>query len=164
MPNASEAGPVPLQGVRVIDLSNGVAGAYGAKLLAAWGADVIKVEPPEGDPTRQRLPRVGDSPDGSILFAYLNTGKRSVVVDPMTREGIEAVTDLVQGADVVIESHAPGWWARRGLDLEAMRKAHPSLIVCSVTPYGQTGPQAGRHRRTSQQERRRPTTKSEQAR
>ncbi len=143
MPTASEAGPVPLQGIRVIDLSNGVAGAYGAKLLAAWGADVIKVEPPEGDPTRQRLPRVGDSPDGSVLFGYLNTGKRSVVVDAMTREGIEALRDLVGTADVVIESQAPGWWARRGLDLDAARADNPSLIVCSVTPYGQNGPQAG---------------------
>ncbi|MCA9843718.1 MAG: CoA transferase [Dehalococcoidia bacterium] len=143
MSTASEAGPVPLHGVRVIDLSNGVAGAYGAKMLAAWGADVIKVEPPEGDPTRHRLPRVGDSADGSILFGYLNTGKRSVAVDPLTREGIEALTALVAPADVVIESHAPGWWARRGLDLAAARKANPALIVCSVTPYGQDGPQAG---------------------
>ena len=74
-----------LDGVRVVDLSRGVAGAYGTKLLSAWGADVIKVEAPSGDPTRAMEPRLSEDPDGSLLFAYLNTTKRSVVLTLTTR-------------------------------------------------------------------------------
>jgi formyl-CoA transferase len=78
---------LPLAGVRVVDLSDGVAGAYGTRLLAAWGADVVKVEPPGGDRTRRLGPMAGDGPDASILFAHLNTGKRGAVIDAETGSG-----------------------------------------------------------------------------
>ncbi|MDA0365663.1 MAG: CoA transferase [Chloroflexi bacterium] len=131
-----------LAGVRVVDLSDDVAGAYAAKLLAGVGADVIKVEPPAGDPTRQIGPRVGDTLDGSILFAYLNTGKRGVVLDPADGAQLAQLRALIAGADLVIESGAPGAWRERGIDFDAMIEAHPALVVCSITPFGQDGSRA----------------------
>jgi crotonobetainyl-CoA:carnitine CoA-transferase CaiB-like acyl-CoA transferase len=131
-----------LAGVRVIDLSDGVAGAFGTKLLAAWGADVIKVEPPGGDPTRFVLPRISSDPEGGILFAYLNTGKRSVVLDSGSRDDRRSLLHLIETAALVVESAAPGAWTERGVDFEALRRSNPSLVVCSVTPFGQDGPRA----------------------
>ena len=135
-----------LNGLRIIDLSRDVAGAYGAKLLAGFGADVIKLEPPGGDPTRWLPPRIdgsgGASPDGGILFAYLNTGKRSIGLDPDVAGERDALLRLLRGADLIIESAAPGEWAARGIDFDALLEAEPALVVCSVTPFGQTGPRA----------------------
>jgi len=131
-----------LAGVRVVDLSNDVAGAYAAKLLAAAGADVIKVEPPGGDPTRHIGPRVGDTADGSILFAYLNTGKRSVVLDATDAGQRGRLRALVEAAELVIETGAPGEWRDRGIDFDALLDEHPALVVCSITPFGQDGPRA----------------------
>jgi len=135
-----------LQGLRVVDLSDGIAGAYATRWLAALGASVVKVEPPEGDPTRRTGLRRDDSGETSALFAYLNTGKRSVVLDPA--EGSDS-TDrahlirLLEGADVVVETGAPGEWLARGIDLQGIRHAHPAQVVCSITPFGQSGPRAG---------------------
>ena len=135
-----------LHGLRIIDLSRDVAGAYGAKLLASFGADVIKLEPPGGDPTRWMPPRIDDSPDvspdGGILFAYLNTGKRSVVLDPDVELERDSLLVLLRGADLIIESGAPGEWAKGSIDFAALLNEKPALVVCSVTPFGQTGPRA----------------------
>ncbi|MDA1239810.1 MAG: CoA transferase [Chloroflexi bacterium] len=131
-----------LQGTRVIDLSDGVAGAYAARMLALLGADVVKVEPPSGDPTRSSGPRRDDSGETSALFASLNPGKRSAVIDAETVAGRGALLALVEGADIVIESAPPGWWAERGLDFAALTAAHPGLVACSVTPFGQSGPRS----------------------
>ncbi|MBM3140920.1 MAG: hypothetical protein FJZ92_12120, partial [Chloroflexi bacterium] len=131
-----------LEGVRVVDLSDDVAGAYAARLLAALGADVVKVEPPEGDPTRRRSPRIGESPDGGVLFAALNAGKRSLVLDPDRADDREALWRLLIGARVVIETGAPGAWRARGVDLDALLEARPATVVCSITPFGQDGPRA----------------------
>ena len=135
-----EAGGI-LSGVRVLDLATDVAGAFAAKLLATFGADVIKVEAPGGDPTRWLPPRTeGDSPDAGILFAALNAGKRSLIADPGYRGDIAMLATLLDRARIVIESGAPGEWLERGLDLSG---APASTIVCSITPFGQDGPRAG---------------------
>ncbi|GMU39530.1 MAG: CoA transferase [Chloroflexota bacterium] len=130
-----------LHGTRVVDLSRDVAGAFACRMLALLGADVVKVEPPEGDPTRRRGPRRDDGGESSALFASLNVSKRSAVLDPDTVEGRGAILSLVERADIVVEDATPGWWAARGLDFAALTEARP-LVVCSITPYGQDGPLA----------------------
>ncbi len=133
---------LPLAGIKVVDLSDGVAGAYGTRMLGAWGANVIKVEPSAGDPTRHRGPRAGNDPDESVLFAYLNAGKRSAIFDSSDPADIAQLRALVLASDLIVESAPPGWWAGRGLDLAALRGERPALVVCSVTPFGQDGPRA----------------------
>ena len=132
-----------LSGIRVVDLSTDVAGAYAARLFATYGADVIKVEPPAGDPTRRLSPVGGDGPDASVLFAYLNSGKRSAVADLDDDRARGDLLRLLDTADVVFESFAPGALAERGVDLAALAQRRPRLVVCSITPYGQDGPRAG---------------------
>ncbi|MBN9492642.1 CoA transferase [bacterium] len=136
-----------LEHIRVIDLSTDVAGAYGAKLLAAFGADVIKVEPPGGDPTRQLNSIEPGNPDAGILFAYVNANKRGVVLDAGDPADHEQLCALLRRADVIIESGAPGEWATRGVDFASLLEERRSLLICSVTPFGQNGPRA--HWRTT---------------
>ena len=112
-----------LDGVRVVDLSTEIAGPYCAKLLADARADVVKVEPADGDPMRARR--------SGALFEFLHTSTRSVVGEP----GDPAVTELCIRADIVIESGTPGT-----LDVGALRERNPSLVVVSITPFGQDGP------------------------
>ncbi len=134
-----------LEGVRVIDLSADVGGAFAARLLGVYGADVILVEPPEGHAIRHLPPHLGDdagNPDASILAAYYHAGKRSITLDLDTTEDRETLESLIAGADAVIESYAPGELAARGIDLEALSERHPGLVVTQITPYGQTGPRA----------------------
>ncbi|MGE3856893.1 MAG: CaiB/BaiF CoA transferase family protein [Dehalococcoidia bacterium] len=137
-----------LQGTRVIELSTDVAGAFTGRLLALYGADVVVVEPPEGHPVRHlppwpASPDAAAHPDDSVLFAYLGAGKRSAVLDLTTAEGVARARALVDGADVVIDSGAPGRLAALGLDLAAMSEARPALVVLQISPYGQDGPRAG---------------------
>jgi crotonobetainyl-CoA:carnitine CoA-transferase CaiB-like acyl-CoA transferase len=134
----------PLAGIRVVELATGVAGPYAARLLADYGADVVKVEPPGGDPTRREGARPGPRPDPerSPLFLNLNTNKRSVVADLAVDGDRAMVAELIETADVVVESHRPGALARLGLDLARCRRRRPELVVVSVTPFGQDGPYA----------------------
>src|SRR5690606_6100118 len=118
-----------LEDLRVVDLSTDVAGAYAAKFFATFGGDVIKVEPPEGDPTRFLEPRLGDSPDLGVLFAYLNTGKRSAVLDPADATQHDALWRLLLTADLVIETGAPGEWAVRGIDFDALLEERPAIVI-----------------------------------
>lgn len=133
-----------LDGTRVIELSTDVAGAFTGRLLALYGADVVVVEPPEGHAIRRLPPWPGvhPSPDDSVLFAYLGAGKRSVVLDFATAEGVAEVRRLVEGAEIVIDSGAPGRLAALGLDRAAIGEAQPALVVLAITPYGQDGPRA----------------------
>ena len=138
--------PAPLDGVRVVELTDGVAGAYTGRLLALAGADVIKVEPPEGDVVRRWGPFPGDDPgevvaEQSALHLHLNTAKRSVVADLARADDRALVADLATQADVVLESFPPGR-APEGLDVEALRAATPALVVTSITDFGQDGPYA----------------------
>jgi CoA:oxalate CoA-transferase len=131
----------PLQGIRVLDFSIMLAGPYCARLLADVGADVVKIEPPEGDDMRLRTPlRDGNS----TYFGQLNAGKRSLALDLKSAEAIQLVRRLVAETDVVVENFRPGVMDRLGLGYEALREINPRLIYCSISGYGQTGPAAER--------------------
>lgn len=133
-----------LAGMRIVELSTNVAGGYAGRLLAMYGADVIVVEPDGGHALRSLPPWPKDerNPEDSILFAYLGAGKRSVRLDLHEPGDLEAARRLVQTADAVIDTHAPGELAALGLDLGALAEEHPALVVTQITPYGQTGPKA----------------------
>src|SRR5690606_15308964 len=126
----------PLAGVRVIELATGLPGGYAGKLLADFGADVIKLEPPGGDPGRAKGPFPGDVVDleQGALHLHLGTNKRSAVCDLGTEAGRELVRGLVRGAHVVLESGAPGELDRLGLGYEVLRGLRPGLVVTSITP------------------------------
>ncbi|NND67295.1 MAG: CoA transferase, partial [Halioglobus sp.] len=125
--------------LRVIDFSTTIAGSYATKMLADAGAEVIKVEPPEGDPLRRWCSSVDDidlqRPDDAALFRFLNTSKQSIVGSP----GDAAVQELVAGADLVVNTFAPAQY-----DVEALAAARQSLVVLSITPWGRTGPYSQR--------------------
>lgn len=131
-----------LEGVRVIDLTRDVAGPYASLLLASQGADVIKLEPPGGDPSRTFGPFPHDEPhpERSGLFLHLNRYKRSVVVDPASESGAERIRSLAAGAHIVLEDHAPGAALAWGWGWETLHAANPALVLTSITPFGQTGP------------------------
>ncbi len=138
--------PTPLDGIRVIELARILAGPWAGQTLADLGADVIKVEAPEGDDTRRWGPPFIDN-GGELSAAYFhatNRGKRSVICDFRTAEGQETVRRLVADADVVIENFKVGGLAKYGLDWESLRAVNPKLIYCSITGFGQTGPYAHR--------------------
>ena len=129
-----------LDGIRVIDLTRGVGGPYAGRLLAEFGADVIKVEPPGGDQTRRFGPFPNDvpHPERSGLFLHLNRNKRSVVLDPVT-DG-ESIRALVADAHIVLEDYAPGVAADAGWGYEVLAAMNPALVLTSITAFGQTGP------------------------
>jgi len=131
-----------LSDLRVVDLSVDVAGPYASKLLAGLGADVLKVEPPEGDVARRRGPFLNDAPnvEASAPFLYLNTGKRSVTLDLAVDVGRRALLGLLDGADVLIESYGAGGLEMRGIDPTELRARYPRLIVLRLSDFGQTGP------------------------
>jgi crotonobetainyl-CoA:carnitine CoA-transferase CaiB-like acyl-CoA transferase len=126
----------PLDGLRVLDLTTHVAGPYCTKLLATCGADVVKIEPPDGDPMR----RCGPLDPSGESFAYLdlNVGKRGMVLD--LRRDRDRLLELAVGANVVVESFRPGTLDRLGLGYEALREANPHIVLTSITCFGQTGP------------------------
>ncbi|VIO78013.1 Acetyl-CoA:oxalate CoA-transferase [Bradyrhizobium ivorense] len=131
----------PLAGVRVLDFSIMLAGPYCARLLADVGAEVIKIEPPEGDDMRLRTPlREGHS----TYFGQLNAGKRSLALDLKNADAIELVHRLVAETDILVENFRPGVMDRLGLGYEALREINPRLIYCSISGYGQSGPAAER--------------------
>ena len=134
--------PTPLGLLRIIDLSQGVSGAYCTKLLAGLGADVVKVEPPAGDAARLVPPFWKDepNPETGSLFLHLNTGKRSVSLDVDQAGDVQTLRRLIAGADAVIESFPPGFMDEHGLGYDALRELNPSLVMTSITPFGQTGP------------------------
>ena len=133
-----------LADTRVIDLSQGIAGPYCTRLLADLGAEVIKVEPPEGDYARRLGPFPNDVPhhDRGGLFLHLNANKKSVTLDLETTSGRVVLRKLLANADVLVESEPPGVMASRELGFEQLREEFPQLVYCSVTPFGQTGPYA----------------------
>jgi len=136
----------PLAGVKVVELARILAGPWAGQILADLGADVIKVEAPEGDDTRRWGPPFLEH-EGEKTAAYFhatNRGKRSVTCDFRTPEGQDFVRKLVAEADILIENFKVGGLAKYGLDYESLRKVNPRLIYCSVTGFGQTGPYAHR--------------------
>jgi crotonobetainyl-CoA:carnitine CoA-transferase CaiB-like acyl-CoA transferase len=131
----------PLTGVRVADFSQGAAGGLAGQMLRELGAEVVKCEPSTGEWSRHLAPRWGDT---SAVFAALNGGKQSVVVDLRSDEGRAAARALCLAADVVIESMRPGKMAALGLGYEELAAERPALVYCSITGFGQDGPWAGR--------------------
>ncbi len=130
---------LPLQGIRVVEFCQVLAGPFAGCLLADMGADVIKVESPEGDLMRQWPPIL----DGySQYFASVNRNKRSVVLDLKTDDGRSSAHRLALTADILLENFRPGVMAKFGLDYASLAKDHPALVYCSVSAFGQTGPRA----------------------
>ncbi|WP_424463335.1 CaiB/BaiF CoA transferase family protein [Pseudoclavibacter helvolus] len=127
-----------LRGVRVADFSRVLAGPYATMMLADFGADVIKIEPPTGDETRAWTPPV-DARGQSTYFGGVNRGKRSVVLDLTLEEDLEVARRLAREADVVVENFRPGVMARFGLDYETVRRANRGVVFCSVTGFGAAG-------------------------
>ncbi|HLP23078.1 MAG TPA: CoA transferase [Microbacteriaceae bacterium] len=124
-----------LQGIRVADFSRVLAGPYATMMLADFGADVIKIESPAGDDTRDWLPPV-DADGDSTYFASVNRNKRSVVCDLKTPEGLARAREIALGADVVIENFRTGVMAKFGLDAATLRAENPALVYCHITGFG----------------------------
>ena len=136
----------PLAGLKVIELARILAGPWAGQTLADLGAEVIKVESPEGDDTRKWGPPFIDR-EGDRTAAYFhscNRGKSSIAVDFRTEEGQAQVRDLIRDADIVIENFKVGGLAKYGLDYDSLSAINPGLIYCSITGFGQDGPYAHR--------------------
>ena len=131
-----------LEGFRVVDLTQRVAGPYCSKLFALQGADVVKLEPPAGDAMRAMGPFVGGDthPEKSVPFLYLNTGKRSATLDVSQPSARNLLLELASRADALLEDYAPGYLASLGLGLDDLLAANPRLVVSSITHFGQSGP------------------------
>lgn len=131
----------PLHGLRILDFSTTIAGPHCSRLLADMGADVVKVEAPEGDLMRSRpVQRDGFS----TMFGQLNAGKKSIVLDLKKPEAVAAIKKLAATVDILVENYRPGVMKRLGLDYAELSKVNPRLIYCAISGYGQTGPGAGR--------------------
>ena len=130
----------PLDGVRVVDFTTTIAGPHCTRLLADLGAEVIKLEAPDGgDMMRSRPPLRNGA---STSFGQLNTGKKSVILDLKRPEAVDIVQRLVATTDVVVENFRPGVMQRFGLDYPTLKAVKPDLIFCAISGYGQTGPSA----------------------
>ena len=132
-----------LEGIRVLDLGNHVSAPFCARLLADYGAEVIKVELPDaGDPARRLGPFAGDDPhpEKSIPFLYINTQKRGITLDISSPSGWDILTLLLQRSDVLVENFPPAQAESLGLDYPSLAKVNPDLVVTSITPFGRSGP------------------------
>ncbi len=136
----------PLAGLKVVELARILAGPWAGQLLADMGAEVIKVESPDGDDTRRWGPPFIDQAgeESAAYFHGCNRGKKSVVIDFRTDDGKAALLGLLSDADVIIENFKVGGLAKYGLDFASLKATHPRLIYCSITGFGQDGPYAGR--------------------
>jgi CoA:oxalate CoA-transferase len=128
-----------LDGLRVLDFTTTIAGPHCARMLADLGAEVIKIEAPEGDMMRTRPPLRNGA---STSFGQLNAGKKSVALDLKSPDAVAAVRRLVATADVVVENFRPGVMRRFGLDYDALKPIKPDLVYCAISGYGQSGPSA----------------------
>ena len=133
--------PGPLNGLRVLEICD-ERGQFCGKLLADLGADVVKIEPPGGEPCRSFGPFLNDVPhrERSLSFWHYNTSKRGITLNLAAPQGQEIVRRMAASADIVLESHAPGYLESLGLGYDQLSANNPGLIMCSLTPYGQTGP------------------------
>lgn len=131
----------PFGDLRVLDFTSMMAGPYCSRWLADLGAEVIKIEPPEGDYMRSRPPlRAGNS----CYFGHLNAGKKSIALDLKNPAAVDLVRDLVKTADILIENFRPGVMDRLGLSFSQLQPQNPRLIYCSISGFGQTGEAASR--------------------
>lgn len=132
----------PMDGVKVLDLSEDIAGSFCGRLLADYGADVLKLEPPTGSALRRMGPFFGDDPhpEKSLFFLLMNLNKKGATLNLETVTGRNILKRLVPHVDVFIESYKPGYLADLGVGYDDLAKENPSLIMTSITPFGQTGP------------------------
>ena len=132
----------PLDGIRVLEFTHYVAGPYCGRLLADYGATVLKVEPPNGDPGRYLPPKLQleSGAEQSLLYLYLNHGKELLTLDLTRSDGAAQALDLACAADVVIENFRPGALAKHGLGWETLQRLNPGLILTSISNCGQSGP------------------------
>src|SRR5216683_3300224 len=132
-PRVQSRGNGPLAGLRVLDCTHVMAGAWCSMILADLGADVVKIEPPKGEVTRGRM--------GAFrAYDFLNRNKRAIAIDMSRPEGVGLVKRLARDADVWVENFRPGALDRLGLGYEALRVVNPSLIYASISGFGQDGP------------------------
>jgi crotonobetainyl-CoA:carnitine CoA-transferase CaiB-like acyl-CoA transferase len=140
-PNLPSASPrPPLEGLRVLDFTIVMSGPLCTRMLADAGAEVIKVEAPDGDVVRHRPPHVGGY---STYYAAMNCGKRSVVLDLKDPAARDLAREMARRSDVLVENFRPGVMRKFGLDHATLAAANPRLVYCSISGYGQTGPKAG---------------------
>jgi len=128
-----------LIGIRVLDLSQFLPGPFATQMLSDMGADVVKVEPPKGDPMRGLDPITNDR-GANPFHALVNAGKRVITLDLKSEEGLDAFRKLVKSTDVLMESYRPGVMDRLGVGADALREINPRLIHCALSGYGQNGP------------------------
>lgn len=140
-PVTAETGSAPLAGIKVIEICSTIAGPACGRLLADFGADVIKIEPPQGDPVRQMGSHVGDI---SLYAASILRNKRSIVIDLKSEQGRELALALIARADIVLENNRPGVLERLGLGYEQVAVKHPGVIYVRISGYGQDGPYSQR--------------------
>ena len=131
-----------LEDVKVLDLSEDIAGSFCARLLADYGAEVLKIEPPAGAALRRMGPFFHDDPhpEKSLFFLVLNLNKKSATLNLETELGQSLLKRLAARVDVVIESYRPGYLSSLGLGYQELREVNPSLVMSSLTPFGQEGP------------------------
>ena len=134
--------PSALEGVKVLDLTHRIAGPYCTKLLADFGAQVIKIERPGGDPARNMPPFYHDErhPEKSLPFLYLNTGKLGVTLNLKSSRGAQILLELAKDADILVENFAPRVMPSLGLGFSSLQEVNPSLVMVSISNFGQTGP------------------------
>ena len=135
MPAAS--GPAMLEGVTILELGGVIAGNFGGVILADLGAEVIKIEPKTGDTARN--PTIAPYRDHSAVHLFMNRGKKSVVLDLKSDEGLAIIHRLVEQADVVVDNFRPGVLARLGIDHDSLKATNPEIITVSITGFGETG-------------------------
>lgn len=132
-----------LSGVKVLDLSWSISGPWSTKLLADYGADVLKVErPPDGDPARMTNPFLDDEPhpEKSLLFSYINLNKKGITLNLKSDIGKEIFKKLVKDADILVESFRPGVMERIGFSYDTLKEINPKIIFTRISSFGQTGP------------------------
>ena len=134
----------PLDGVKVLDLSEDISGSFCGRLMADYGADVLKIEPPVGASLRRMGPFFGDDPhpEKSLFYLLMNLNKKGVTLNLETVTGRNILKRLVPHVDVLIESYRPGFMSELGVGYEDLKTENPALIMTSITPFGQTGPYA----------------------
>ena len=137
--------PGALNGIKVLDLAEDVAGSFCARLLADYGADVLKLEPPGGSALRRLGPFFHDDPhwEKSLFFLVMNLNKKGATLNLEDAAGRKIFKELVSHVDVVVESHRPGWLESLGLGYPQLEEINPGLVMTSITPFGQDGPYSG---------------------
>ncbi|MEO1027958.1 MAG: CoA transferase, partial [Pseudomonadota bacterium] len=133
-----------LEGLKVIEYATYMAAPGAGSILSDWGAEVIKVEPPGGDPIRGFFKTIGTDFTDNPVFDFDNRGKKSIIIDTRQPEGAALLKQMAETADVFLTNVRPGGLARSGLDYDSLKSANPKLVYCSLTGYGLEGPDADR--------------------